>query len=342
MRDLAAGGHGLILILVRAARDPRHERPHRRDARRHGRRDPVARGGDAAGRSSPWRSGPTSGVERVKRPHAESRRGARARSRSRRAGRRCARVLCARQPPRYLSRQRCRCSIVAIGATLVILTGQIDISVGSVFAVCGVVAGVLAKAGVAGAAGGRSARALPAPRSAPSTARWSPTPHPVDRRHAGDDGGAARWAALGDAGRMGAGSARRRSSGSDSQARVSDGGRRGDRWRSSRRRRGACATGGGPRGLRDRLESRARHGWRASTRALVVFSVFVAAGALTGLAALLNAVRFNQIPSNSRPRARDEGDRGGGRGRRRDHRRTGTPRRHAARRRAARRDRARR
>ena len=31
----------------------------------------------------------------------------------------------------------------------------------------------------------------------------------------------------------------------------------------------------------------------------MTFWVFVAAGALTGLAALLNAVRFNQIPSNA-------------------------------------------
>jgi rhamnose transport system permease protein len=37
---------------------------------------------------------------------------------------------------------------VAVGMTLVILAGEIDISVGSQFAVCGVVAGVLAKAGV--------------------------------------------------------------------------------------------------------------------------------------------------------------------------------------------------
>lgn len=38
--------------------------------------------------------------------------------------------------------------IVAIGMTLVILIGEIDISVGSQFAVCTVTAGVLAKAGV--------------------------------------------------------------------------------------------------------------------------------------------------------------------------------------------------
>src|SRR6478672_4718677 len=35
--------------------------------------------------------------------------------------------------------------IVAIGTTVVILTGNIDISVGSVFAICGVVAGIAAK-----------------------------------------------------------------------------------------------------------------------------------------------------------------------------------------------------
>lgn len=38
--------------------------------------------------------------------------------------------------------------IVAVGATLVILTGEIDISVGSVFAVCSVSAGLMAVAGV--------------------------------------------------------------------------------------------------------------------------------------------------------------------------------------------------
>src|SRR6185369_4237584 len=38
--------------------------------------------------------------------------------------------------------------IVAIGITMVIIAGQIDISVGSQFAVCSVVAGLFAKAGV--------------------------------------------------------------------------------------------------------------------------------------------------------------------------------------------------
>src|SRR5687768_15479223 len=38
--------------------------------------------------------------------------------------------------------------IAALGVTLVVLVGQIDISVGSVFAICGVMAGVFAKAGM--------------------------------------------------------------------------------------------------------------------------------------------------------------------------------------------------
>src|SRR5439155_5988394 len=38
--------------------------------------------------------------------------------------------------------------LVALGMTLVILVGEIDISVGSQFAVCSVAAGLLAKAGV--------------------------------------------------------------------------------------------------------------------------------------------------------------------------------------------------
>lgn len=38
--------------------------------------------------------------------------------------------------------------VVALGMTLVIITGQIDVSVGSIFAICGVSAGVIAKSGV--------------------------------------------------------------------------------------------------------------------------------------------------------------------------------------------------
>ena len=47
--------------------------------------------------------------------------------------------------------------IVALGMTLVVLAGQIDISVGSVFAICSVASGVLAKMGAPSWAAGIAA-----------------------------------------------------------------------------------------------------------------------------------------------------------------------------------------
>src|SRR5215210_1279519 len=66
----------------------------------------------------------------------------------------CLGVLLAAAAPGYFARENLSdlflgnmpVLIVAIGTTLVILTGNIDISVGSVFAIGGVVAGVVAKA----------------------------------------------------------------------------------------------------------------------------------------------------------------------------------------------------
>jgi rhamnose transport system permease protein len=70
--------------------------------------------------------------------------------------------------PRYFSLENVRdmflvnmpILIVAIGTTLVILSGEIDISVGSAFAVCSVVTGVAAKAGVPTAWAGLAACAI--------------------------------------------------------------------------------------------------------------------------------------------------------------------------------------
>ena len=42
-----------------------------------------------------------------------------------------------------------------------------------------------------------------------------------------------------------------------------------------------------------------RRGWRESIRSWWCSAVFVLTGALTGFAAVFNAVRFNQIPSNA-------------------------------------------
>ena len=70
----------------------------------------------------------------------------------------------------------------------------------------------------------------------------------------------------------------------------------------------------------------------------VKWAVFTTAGALTGLAAVLNSVRFNQIPSNAGLGLEMKVDCGGGRRRHRDSRGTRNVRRHAARRHPARRD----
>ena len=64
--------------------------------------------------------------------------------------------------------------VAAVGMTLVILCRQIDISIGSHFSICGVVAGLLARAGLADAAGRRWGRSRPVAAWAPSTAPWSP------------------------------------------------------------------------------------------------------------------------------------------------------------------------
>src|SRR2546423_8435743 len=60
--------------------------------------------------------------------------------------------------------------IVALGMTLVILCGQIDISVGSVFAICSVAAGELANMGLPTPLAGAAACAIGAPVGALSGA----------------------------------------------------------------------------------------------------------------------------------------------------------------------------
>lgn len=188
--------------------------------------------------------------------------------------------------------------IVAIGTTLVILTGHIDISVGSVFAICGVVAGVAAKAfdsvfvaAVAACAAGAALGALNGSLVAflrmPSIVvtlatmvalrdglRWWTQGAWVQDLPAGF-----QWFGLPQAayplvacasvvllqgatawvlGQVGAG-------------------------------RAVYATGSNEQAARLAGLNTAR----------VTCAVFVAAGVLTGLAALLNSVRFNQIPSNA-------------------------------------------
>ena len=188
--------------------------------------------------------------------------------------------------------------IVAIGTTLVILTGNIDISVGSVFAMCGVVAGVAAKAsgsvavaGVAacltGALLGTVNGALVAYVRIPSIVvtlatmvawrdglRWWTEGTWVQDLPPGF-----QWFGLPQAAYPVVACA----SVVFLQGAIS--------WvmRNLAAGRAVYATGSNEEAAR----------LAGSSTARVKCAVFVAAGALTGLAALLNSVRFNQIPSNA-------------------------------------------
>ena len=188
--------------------------------------------------------------------------------------------------------------IVALGMTLVILTGHIDVSAGSMFAICGVAAGVFAKAGVpiplviaatclVGATLGALNGALVAFVRIPSIVVTLATM--VALR----DG--LRWATQG--------------------AWVQDL-PRGFQWLGLSQAAypvivlaiAAAVQVSLAWGLRNLAAGRAVYATGSNPDAArlvglrtvpVTFAVFVALGALTGLAALLNSVRFNQIPSNA-------------------------------------------
>jgi rhamnose transport system permease protein len=188
--------------------------------------------------------------------------------------------------------------IVALGATLVILTGNIDISAGSMFAICGVAAGVLAKAGapmilvavaacLTGAALGALNGALVAYARIPSVVVTLATM--VALRDA------LRWTTQG-------------AWVQDLPARF--------QWfglGQSTYPFVACAIvvvlqAGLGWGMRNLAAGRAVYATGSNEHAArlagfdtarIKCTVFAVAGALTGLAALLNSVRFNQIPSNA-------------------------------------------
>jgi rhamnose transport system permease protein len=188
--------------------------------------------------------------------------------------------------------------IIAIGMTVVVLTGQIDISVGSVFAIAGVSAGVLAKTGMPlplvalatcaiGAALGALNGALVAGPRIPSIVATLATM--VALR----DG--LRWWTEG--------------------AWV-QGLPEGFQWMGLSQATypvvaGAIAIGlmiAGGWSLRNLPAGRAVYATGSNREAarlagvrtgLVTFWAFTVLGALTGLAALVNSVRFNQIPSNA-------------------------------------------
>jgi rhamnose transport system permease protein len=188
--------------------------------------------------------------------------------------------------------------IVALGMTLIVLTGQIDISVGSQFAICSVAAGLLAKSGlplpatafavlISGAALGAINGALVARVRIPSIVVTLATM--VALR----DG--LRWATQG--------------------AWVQDL-PRGFQWFGLKLGGSQLVTAGiavmlfagTAWGLRNLASGRAVYAVGSNEHtarltgidaAQMTFWVFTIAGALTGCAALLNSVRFNQIPSNA-------------------------------------------
>jgi rhamnose transport system permease protein len=188
--------------------------------------------------------------------------------------------------------------VVATGATLVILSGEIDISVGSAFAVCSVIAGVAAKAGlpaaaagltacVAGAALGAANGALVAYGRIPSIVvtlatmvalrdglRWTTQGTWVENLPP-----RFQWLGLTQASfpvATGCGVTAAVAAIAWAMRHVAAG-------------RAVYATGSNVEAAR----------LTSIDTALVKLSVFTVAGALTGLAAVLNSVRFNQIPSNT-------------------------------------------
>jgi rhamnose transport system permease protein len=185
--------------------------------------------------------------------------------------------------------------IVALGMTLVILTGEIDISVGSAFAVSSVLAGVAAKSGLpalpvalgAGAAIGALNGALVSFARIPSIVvtlaalvalrdalRWATQGSWIEDLPAGFQW--LGWSQRSYAPLLFALSATLVLAMAWTLQNLAAG-------------RAIYATGSNEEAAR-------LAGW--NTRA-IKFSAFAVLGALTGLAAALNAARFNQIPSNT-------------------------------------------
>jgi rhamnose transport system permease protein len=188
--------------------------------------------------------------------------------------------------------------LIAVGMTLVILTGQIDISVGSMFAVCSVAAGVFAKTGmpmpVAGAAACFTGALLGALNG--GLVAYLRVPSIVVTLAAMvalRDG--LRWATQG--------------------AWIEDL-PAGFQWLGFSQRYypavtfliAGVLTFAAVWALRNLALGRAVYATGSNSEAArlagintrrCIFSVFTLTGALTGLAALLNSVRFNQIPSNA-------------------------------------------
>ena len=204
--------------------------------------------------------------------------------------------------------------IVALGMVLVILTGQIDISVGSQFAICSVSAGVFAHLGLPTPLAGTAACLIGALMGAVNGAlvAWVGIPSIVVTL--------ATMVALRDGLRW-------VTQGAWVQDLPPDFQWFGQSQTASEIITIVCAaalTVGVSWGLRNLAAGRVVYATGSDPNAArlmginpsrVVFAVFVITGALTGFAAVFNAVRFHQIPEQRRPGAGTESDRRGGGGR---------------------------
>ncbi|MPZ17862.1 MAG: ABC transporter permease [Luteitalea sp.] len=188
--------------------------------------------------------------------------------------------------------------IIALGATLVILTGEIDISVGSVFAVCGVTAGLAAKAGLPVLAAGLAACAVGAATGAINGLLVAKVRVPsivvtlammVALRDALRWGTEGAWVQDLPTGFQWLGLTQSLYPVAMGAVAIALVGAMAWGMRHLAVGRAIYATGSNPDAAR----------LVGFDTAFVKLSVFAVAGGLTGLAALLNAVRFNQIPTNA-------------------------------------------
>jgi rhamnose transport system permease protein len=188
--------------------------------------------------------------------------------------------------------------IIAIGMTLVILTGHIDISVGSIFAICSVASGELARSGLPMLAAALLACVVGGLLGAINGALVANVRIPAIVVTL------ATMVALRDALRWVTQGAWVQDLPSDFQ------------WFGLSQNGSAFVTSGvavvllvaAGWALRNLAAGRAVYATGSDANAArlagisvpaITFSVFVVTGVLTGCAAVLNAVRFNQIPSNS-------------------------------------------
>ena len=188
--------------------------------------------------------------------------------------------------------------MVALGMTLVILTGQIDISGGSIFAICGIAAGMLAKSGAPMAVAALGACAIGALMGAMNGALVAYVRVPsivvtLATMVALRDG--LRWITQG-------------AWVSDLPTNFQWLGLSQSTYPATMLAVAVVFTIAAAWCLRNLAAGRAVYAIGSNEEAarlagirtrLVTFSVFVITGLLTGLAAVLNSVRFNQIPSNA-------------------------------------------